>query len=422
MALDDAVGAWSREDPTVLNDRWPLYKMLRDTAPFYRFQTTTIVSRYDDVSAVLSDESTFQNGPFAAGSDGLHGVPDTLAAAQRTQVLEIIDFQSHWMTASNGERHDQLRRFGQRVFSTKAVAAMQTTVDDVVDELLTDVARVDEVEFVDRVAYRLPLAVISEMLDMSVSLRNELHLTWLVMVKALSGLEWRRSLPRNLDEIHGSYVAMGRILQQFIDEKREGTSSELLQRMFETQEADPSITDMDLVGVLSQLFAAGHQTTQDLLSSAVFTLLTHPDQWRDVREDDRLVRSAVEEVLRYRSPSQAIQRRAVRDAEFGDYRVAAGDHMTCLIGSANHDEQRFEDAATFNIRRPDAKYHVAFGQGPHFCLGAALSRMEAATGLRALARRFPEVELVSDEVSWTGGVGLLGPSSLRLRLGRDHSS
>lgn len=401
-------------------DRWPLYDTLRRSAPFFRFRSTTLVSRYVDVARILSDEENFETGPFAAGSDGFRDVPEVLADLDRDRVREIVDFQSHWMTATNGKKHDQLRVLGVRVFSAKAIAAMQDTVDKVVDDLLNEVSGQSEVDLIGAVAYRLPLTVISEMLDVPVELRERLHDIWLTMVKFLGGLEWRPKLPADLEQVHAGYREMDRLLGQFLDARRTATDSELLRRLFAAQAEDPSISDADLIGIVSQLFTAGHQTTQDLLGNGVYTLLTHRDQWGDIVADQSLVRNAVEEVLRFRSPAQDMERTAVRDVPFDDHVVAKGDHLTCLIGSANHDPDQFEDPARFDIRRRDTKPHLAFSRGPHFCLGAALSRIEATSALTALARRFPGMELATPEVEWMENTHLMGLAALRLRLGPDH--
>lgn len=420
MGLADEVEAFARREPAAMADRWSLYERLRATAPFYRFRSTTLVTRYHDVARIFSDEKNFETGPFAAGGNGFRDVPATLTPADQAKVRDIVEFQSHWMTATNGAKHDQLRQLGVRVFSVKAINAMQDIVDRVVDDLLTEAARSPEIELISQVAYRLPLTVISEILDISVELREHLHETWQSMIKFLGGLEWRPALPANLAEVHASYLEMGTLLQQYLDEKRKGTDSELLGRLFAAQAEGIGVTDGDLIGIISQLFTAGHQTTQDLLGNAVYTLMTHRDQWEDVVADPGLIKGAVEEVLRFRSPAQDMERTAVNDVPFEEHTVAAGDHLTCLIGSANHDPAVFGDPGVFDIRRADVRSHIAFSLGPHFCLGAALSRIEAAAGLRALARRFPDVDLASADIAWMPNTHLMGVAGLPLRLGPER--
>ncbi|HVT69130.1 MAG TPA: cytochrome P450, partial [Trebonia sp.] len=243
---------------------------------------------------------------------------------------------------------------------------------------------------------------------------------WQTMIKFLGGLEWRPALPAQLEAVHASYLEMGALLQQFIDTKRQGTDSDLLRRLFAAQDEGLGVTDADLIGIISQLFTAGHQTTQDLLGNAVYTLLLYPDQWADIVADPSLVKNAVEEVLRFRSPAQDMERTAVHDVRIGDYTIAAGDHLTCLIGSANHDPGVFSDPGVFDIRRTDVMSHMAFSRGPHFCLGAALSRMEGAAGLTALARRFPEVSLADTDIRWMPNTHLMGVAALPLRFGPER--
>jgi cytochrome P450 len=418
--LESLVERYARQEPALMADRWPLYRQLREFSPFHRVGATTLVTRYHDIVRILSDDASFEAGPFAAGSDGFRDVPADLTSTERSLAGEIVDFQGHWMTARDGSRHDQLRRVGTRVFTVKAVFAMQQLVDDLVDELLTslsDGAIDGEVEFITGFAYKLPLAVISRVLDMPAELSERLHNEWLVMVKFLGGLAWRRSLPQDLTTVHAAYHGMYVTMSEFLASKRQSTTSDILKRMFTAQIEDPSISEADLIGVLSQLFTAGHQTTQDLLGNGLYDLLSYPDQWAELCRNPALVPATIEEVLRFRAPAQDVDRTAVIDVDFGDYTVRAGDHLTLILGSANHDPEQFADPDRFDITRADTRGHVTFSRGPHLCLGAALSRMEGAAALKAMTRRFPHMQLRSPNPLWVRNTHLMGLQSLSIALG-----
>jgi cytochrome P450 len=411
----DEVLALVAYEQAALDDRWPIYERLRSEAPVFFFRDTAFVSRYEDVSTVLMDDTHFHTGVWAEGPFA-RPVPGHLTESEQGKLRDILDYQSRWMTKSNGERHAQLRRIGTRVFSPRTIAAMDPRIEALALESLATLAERDSVEFISEFAYQLPLTIICEMLDIPEDEREPLHDLWVMMTRFLGG-EWRSRLPEHLDDVHESYRDMGRRLAEILDASRGRETTDLVSRLLAARDEEGSIvSDADLISIVTQILTAGHQTTQDLLGNALHSLLTHPAEWEALCANPATAADAVEEVLRYRSPAQVVERIVVEDVELAGVPLAAGQHLTCLLGSANHDPDQFEGPERFDIDRMDVKKHLAFARGPHFCLGAALSRLEGRIVLQVLAERYPGTSLVDDEARWIPSLQLLGLRALPLRL------
>jgi cytochrome P450 len=191
---------------------------------------------------------------------------------------------------------------------------------------------------------------------------------------------------------------------------------DLLTRLIEAEVDGERLSREEILGFFQLLVVAGQETSSDLINNAVLTLLEHPDQLALLRTSPDLLPSAIEEVLRYRSPLQWMMRTPRRDVELHGTVIPAGSFVLPMIGSANRDPRQFPDPHRFDITR-DPNPHVAFGHGLHFCLGAALSRMEAKIALTAILERFSTIELASDE-PWQPrrALHVHGPDTLPLRV------
>jgi len=404
-------------EPAALADRWRIYARLREEAPAFAFGNSVLVTRYEDVVALLTDKDRVENGGPS------HGVPrevlERLTQDERRRLDDIIDWEERWLTSVNGERHVELRDLGRRIFSPRAIADMRERTVALTETMLDTISGKGSVDFVSEFAYKLPLALISEILDIPEELREPFHETAKGMRVARTGLAWRMQLPRGLESAHHHFMEMRRQIQQVLELRRGTTTTPMMQNLLDA--ADDTRVSVDDVIVLMQLLVtAGHQTTTDLLSNGLHSLLTHRDQWERLCSEPEITPTAIEEILRYRSPAQDVERFANADFSLHSVAICKGQHLTIVIGSANFDRDFFVDPERFDITRTDQSAHMAFGRGPHFCLGNALARMEGQIGLAALARRFPDSELLSAEPDWAPNTHLLGLSSLPLEFGRDR--
>jgi cytochrome P450 len=234
--------------------------------------------------------------------------------------------------------------------------------------------------------------VIAEVLGVPVSRREEL-LTWAhgVTPSLDIGLSFRahRDVERNLR-------AFNAFMAEHLDQLARDPGQDILSRLVTLDADGERLTRLELLSVAGLLLGAGFETTLNLIGNAAVLLMRHPEQQQRLRQDPSLWPNAVEEALRFDSPVQSTARTALRSTQVADVTVPAGTTVAVLIGGANRDPRRFADPATFDVARPNAREHLAFSAGIHFCLGAALARLEAEVALRKLFERFDDLRLAAE--------------------------
>jgi cytochrome P450 len=284
-------------------------------------------------------------------------------------------------------------------------------IQQLVDDLLAEVD--DRMDAVAGLGFPLPALVICEMLGVPVEDREELK-------------EWSSAATRLLDPLVERDLflqaddGLRRFREYFTDlitERRATPKADLLSQLIEVEEGGERLTDDEIVANATFLFGAGHETTQNLIGNAVNLLARHPEQRQLMREDPNLAKNAIEEFLRYEPPVQVTGRSLTARVTVGDVELEPGDRCVLLLGAANRDPARFEDANRLDVSRPDV-HPLSFGGGIHHCLGAALARVEAQVAVGTLVRDFPTIELESDEVQWRENFTLRGPKTLPVSLSR----
>jgi cytochrome P450 len=408
------VNDWLALRPDAPLDRFGVYARLRNEAPMFQMGDIYFLSRHADCSAVLRDHRNFASG-FDPEGDRVQAVMRGLDPERRAKYQEVLDHQLRWLTSSNGEKHVALRTLATRVFSMRAIEDMRARVQREVDERLEELASRDSVEIISEFAYQLPLTIISEMLDIPEEVRESIHTSWQSMVKLIGNPP--EQVPLVIDEVHAGMRELESRLKHTFDLRRGQQTTDLLKRMLEAQaDQGGALSEKDVMGIVAQMVIAGHQTTQDTIGNALLELFTHREQWDAIRADPELIPNAVEEILRYRTPGQMVSRNAQADMRVGEHFIPAGSRVTCLLGSANRDADVFPEPDRFDINRANARQHLAFSSGVHFCLGASLSRMEVSIFLKSFSQRFPDAHLETRNPEWLANSFLLGLEELRVRL------
>jgi cytochrome P450 len=213
----------------------------------------------------------------------------------------------------------------------------------------------------------------------------------------------------------GAILSFVQYFASLIEERRQKPGDDLLTRLIQTEEQGDVLTQAELLSTCILLLVAGHETTVNLISGGALTLMERPDQLALVRDDPGVIRSGVEEMLRFVCPVQLTGRVALEDMDIAGAHVAKGDFSMLLIGSANRDPDAFDDPETFDVTRTDNP-HLGFGFGIHHCLGAPLARLEAQIALPALLRRARRLERISDELTYKENIVLRGLETLPVRL------
>lgn len=392
----DELPVYDPYDPGLRVDPYPSYRTLRERDPVHRSPLGFwAVTRYHDVAELLRDPRLSQGGPdFDTPSED----DDSLANSP----LIFLDPPDH----------TRLRGLVNRAFSARTVEGLRTSVLTLARRLLDEVD--DEFDLVAEVAAPLPVAVICDLVGVPEEDREELerHMDGPAAVVDPS------PPPEAVEQMVASILWFRDYFDALSEARRREPRDDLLSALVAVEAEGERLTRGELVHTAILLFAAGHETTVNLLGNGFLALARHPREERRLRADPALVGPAVEEMLRWDSPVQvATPRIATERLEVAGTRIEAGDELRLLLGSANRDPHAFEDPERFDVGRSPNR-HVAFGGGPHFCLGASLARLEAQVVVGEVLARFGALELAGAPQRRDDTVILRGLTSLPLRGAR----
>lgn len=303
-----------------------------------------------------------------------------------------------------------------RAFTPRSVAEVEPRIRWLSRALLDRFTERGEMDLAEDFAIPFPTLVIAEMLGVPVADRPRFR-RWSDVILNLShtlpGGEEAERAAREYRAVHGE---MHDYVDRMIEDRRYVPCDDLLTRLVQARVEGERLTTGEILGFVQLLLIAGQETTTNLLNNAVLSFIRHPDQLARVRAVPRLLPSAIEEVLRYRSPVQWMFRFTRREVQLHGQTIPAGKMVLPVIGSANHDPKHFDAPDRFDVAR-DPNPHIAFGHGIHHCLGAPLARLEARVALPDLLERLPELHLASDE-PWQPREALHvhGPARLPIRF------
>jgi cytochrome P450 len=368
--------------PEVLECPYPFFERVRNEAPVHQTPLGFwLVSRYDDVMAVVRDTERFSSNmrnSFTAPAPS-----DELRAIQAEAYPSV-----NTLLTNDPPSHTQFRALVNKAFTPKRVAQLEGEIRQIANDLIDRWVASGHVELVSEFAVGLPLTVIADALGVD---RADMPAFKRWSDDSVAPLSGMLSPERQL-ECARSRVEMQRYMAERCRERetdpRDDLLSDLVQARFDSGErAGEQLSMPELLNVIEQLLVAGNETTTKLIAAGMLALLEHPAQMMAVRADRSLIPNLVEEALRYESPVQMLPRVAKVDVEVGGVAVPAGSILMMMYGCANRDDARYPGAAAFDITRDNARTHLAFGQGPHFCPGAALARSEARIAFELLFDR-----------------------------------
>ena len=389
--------------PGFINDPYPHYQRMRDVDPVHEHPLGFwLVTRYDDVSALLRADLSVEPGNLAGG----------LVADQVQELNEADSAVYLSMLDRDPPDHTRLRRLVTKVFTPKAIAALEPKVAALVDVSLDRIAEQGTVDLIEALAFPLPFAVISEMLGTPPTDHVRLRELTGTLVRSLEVV----ADPETMRAIAAAEVELTALMREIIAWKRDNPADDLLTALIAAEHEGDQLTDDELVAQVLLLYVAGHETTVNLIGNGALALLRNPDQLELLRTQPDLAANAVEEFLRYDSPVQQSRRITVRPHTVGGREIPAGMFVVAGLASANRDERHFgPDAHKLRIDREDARTQVSFGAGPHHCLGAALARLEGRLAIGGLATRFPDLSLNGD-IEWNGRLNLRGAAKLPITI------
>jgi cytochrome P450 len=400
-----------------LADPYAVAARVREESPVFYAEGLDmwVVTRMADVEAVFMDHDTF--------SGRLVQDPVFPLCAAAKAMLRDGGFDP-LPTMSNNEPpdHGRIRVFTTKGFSVRRMSMLEPSVrrraNEYAERLLA--AGPTRFEFVDELAFPLPAYTVFELIGFPEADADRLK-TWCGRRKLFS---WGKPSESEQLSIAADMLSYWEYCKAFVEAKRSERAAgvvtdDFVSELLDAHEADATQLTLDeLKSVVYGLSFAGHEAVTNLLCNSLFTLLQHPQQWEEVCANRSLVGAAVEEVLRYNSSQISWRRIANHNTTIGGVEIPKGAKIMLLFSSANHDPARFEEPDRFDIHRTNARHHISFGKGVHFCLGAAMARMEAKVVVDVLAERVPSLRLApQQELRVHPNVQFRGPEELWLEWG-----
>jgi cytochrome P450 len=392
-------------DPKHKADPFPLYQRLRAESPVCKIrmpdkQAAWLVTRYDDVAAVLKDDR-FSKDRFRTLSREQMKKQPWVPGVFKPLLRNMLDVDA--------PDHTRLRALVQKAFTPRRIDEMEPRIQALADDLVTEAAGIGRgrVDLIRDFALPLPATVIAEMLGVPAKDRHRFH-RWSSTIVALNWSTW--------DMIKGmpSVWRFLRYIRKLVQRRRAEPADDLITALVQAEEQGEKLTEDEMVAMIFLLLIAGHETTVNLIGNGTLALLQNPGQLERLRREPALLRTAVEELLRYSSPlDTASERYAREDVTIAGVTIPQGSLVYAGIASANRDESHFRDAEALDLAR-EPNRHLSFGLGIHFCLGAPLARIEGQIAFNALVHRIRGLRLAvpADSLKWRRGVILRGMQSL----------
>lgn len=406
MTTEAAPVLFNPFDPEFRRNPYPTYRRLLTEDPVQQSPLGgLILSRYADCTALLRDprsSSDFRksdNFRQQALDQGL----DYDALLEENRSFLFLDPPDH----------TRLRGLVNKAFTPKVVEGLKPRIQAIVDELLSSALERGQIDVMEDYAYPLPVAIICDMLGVPVEDNVRFR-------------EWTKEAARSLDPDEllspaeqaarqATFDAFSAYFEDLITKRRAAPRDDLISALIAAEDEGSKLTHEELVSTCILILIAGHETTVNLIGNGTLQLLRHPDQLALLRDRPDLLKTAVEELLRFDPPVQLTGRLAMEDIQIGDKVLRKGQQATMLIGAANRDPEQFPDPDRLDITRAENR-HIAFGMGIHFCLGAPLARVEGQVAIGELVARTSSLELVVDEPPYKENLVLRGLAELQVRL------
>ncbi len=384
--------------PSFMRNPYPNYAALRRQGSVHRSEALQawVVTSYDECVQVLRDPDTFRSNSETG----------TTPLAKTLNQQRLASPLGHVPTVLNSDppTHTRLRSLVNRAFTPRAIEALRPHIEDVTATLLDETEPGKPFDLVAALAQPLPVIVIAEMLGIPSSDRV-LFKRWSDAIAQVTNV---LSPEPVIAAARGATSELIAYLEPIIEQRRRAPREDLLSTLVQAEEEGERLTAEELLAFAILLLVAGNETTTNLIGNGTLALVRNPEQRDLLASDLELVPAAVEEFLRYDSPVQGLVRFAAADAIVGGQPIAKGDTVLVMVAAANHDERHFPNPDELDVRREGSTRHIAFGLGPHFCLGAPLARLEAEVAFRALLGRFPSLQGTEDAPTRGGTFMLRG--------------
>ena len=401
---DPVLSLYHLLDPDVLANPYPLYHRLRTEDPVHwdPYLHAWVVTRYGDVVTVLTD--------FSANRTP---APEQLTAMGLSELNPIAQVMVRQMLFLDPPAHTRIRSLASAAFTPRRVEVLRSHILEITNSLIDVVQSKGRMDVVADIAVPLPSIVTAEMLGVPVGDREYLKSWSADFAEMLGNFQHNPDrVPRVLKSVQEMTTYFHSAIRRLKDNPREG----LVHSLMTAEIQGDRLTDEEVVANSIVTMVGGQETTTNLIGNGMLSLLRNPEQMQKLCSDFSLIPSAVEELLRYESPSQHTARLAPEDWELGGKKIRKHQAVMAVMAAGNRDPEQFVDPDRLDITRKDNR-HLAFGWGPHFCFGAALARLEGQIAFESILRRLPNLNLEPVPLVWRENLGLRGLKALPMTFG-----
>lgn len=393
--------------PAFLQDPYPHYRSFLEEGGIHRLDYgggIWAIFRHADCSVFLRDPRL--------SSRRIDSFLRALPTDQQAKFAELGRMLSLWMLFFDAPEHTRLRKLMNKGFAPAVVESLRARIEAIVERMLEPLRHASEADLLKEVAHPLPACVIAELLGVP----NELHGQLIQWSDAIAVFIGNRD--RTMDQTESAQravVALTDFFRQLVAEHRRRKSEDLIGLLLEIEEDGEVLTGDELYAQCVMLLFGGHETTRNLIGNGMYTLLAHSEKAAELRDSPEIIRTAVEELLRYESPVQYTSRTVKEEMEMCGVQVSHGESLLCMLGAANRDPRQFHEPDELNLKRLNNP-HLAFGAGAHFCIGNQLARLEGQVAILKMVQEFPRMKLATTQAEWVPNVGLRGLKRLPVSL------
>jgi hypothetical protein len=396
---DSSLSLYHLLDPEVLANPYPLYHRLRNEDPVHwdPFLHAWVVTRYADVVTVFQQFSADRTP-----------TPEQLTALGLSSLTPLAQVMVRQMLFLDPPAHARVRGLASKAFTPRRVEVLRSHIQDITSKLLDAIQHQDHMDVIADLAYPLPAIVTAEMLGVPTSDWKQLTAWSADFAQVLGNFQHN---PDHASKAIRSLEEMVVYFRAAIRENERHAHEGLINTLVTAEMNGDRLTEDEIIANTIVTMVGGQETTTNLIGNGILTLLRHTDQLERLQADLSLVPSAVEELLRYESPSQHTARLAPEDVTLEGKLIRKRQAVIAVMGAANRDPARFPEPDRLDLGRQDNR-HVAFAWGNHFCFGAPLARIEGQIVFDAILRRMPHLRLATQSVNWRENLGLRGLTAL----------
>lgn len=407
-ALDPSLSLFQLLDPKVHADPYPFYRQLRERAPVHwdPFMHTWVVTRYEDVLTVLqrfsADRTPGQEQMKALGLPSFGPIANVM-----TKQMLFLDAPAH----------TRLRKLCSTAFTPRRVEEMEAQIADIAHRLIDDALAKGSMDVIADFAEPFPAIVTAGLLGVPLSDHRQLKAWSADFAEMLGNFQHN---PDRMRKVLGTIDAMTAYFRDAIESQAATPRDGLIRSLMLAEVDGTRLSQDEVIANIIVTMVGGQETTTNLIGNGLLTLMRQPGKLAQLRDNPEVMPSAIEELLRFETPSQHTARIAPEDVVLGGRLIRKGAAVMAVMAAGNRDPERFPDPDTLDLGRTDNR-HLAFGWSTHFCFGAPLARMEARIAFAALLRRLEGIELVDAPLVWRTNSGLRGLKALPVRF-RNKSS